>query len=718
MIAAKVANALALDYPRERLEVIVASDGSDRPHRRARPQRRRRPRPRPAARRQDGGAERRGRAGRRRDRSPSPTRTAIWEPDALRAPGRRLRRPRVGYACGQVRFADADGRQPGGRLLALRDGGPRARVAARPGSPPATAAIYAVRREAYRRLTPDRAATTSRFPFVLRQARLARRLRAGGAGEERMVPTIEGEFARKRRMMGGLLGRCWSATGCSRRAATGRSTRSRSSRHRLLRYAAPLLHLRRARRQPRAARRGRDLRRSTLAAQLALLAPPRSAGAIPLRPLRRRPLLRARHRLDRARPLGPPARAARRRPGRRRRGRGERRWAGADRRCARVSGACRRRRARRLARRRRAGARLLAAIAIRLDSRGPVLYRQRRVGRDGEEFELLKLRTMPPAATRSGSAPPVLEDDPRVTARRRVPAALLARRAAEPGQRAPRRDGDRRAAPDDRRPGRRLHRRTSAAASRSARASPAGRRSTAAPGSPGRSGSSSTSGTSSTARPRARPADPRHAPSRLLAQRPGARRVTLRSEPMAASSDRSRLRRSSARTTRRPCTAGSTPRGDRRPGRQPRRRSARTPRGWVERAMRRPARTASGRSRSTASTSRSASPPSTASSASRPRARRCWSASRRPGARASAARPSAWPCSRRPSRSSAPTGSTPDPGHQRGGEEGRHLPRLEARGRDAEHDPPRRRARSTIEVWGLLPRRPAGPSGGSATRHG
>ncbi len=36
----------------------------------------------------------------------------------------------------------------------------------------------------------------------------------------------------------------------------------------------------------------------------------------------------------------------------------------------------------------------VAAIAIRLDSPGPVLFRQRRVGRDGAEFEMIKLRTM------------------------------------------------------------------------------------------------------------------------------------------------------------------------------------------------------------------------------------------------------------------------------------------------------------------------------------
>ena len=37
---------------------------------------------------------------------------------------------------------------------------------------------------------------------------------------------------------------------------------------------------------------------------------------------------------------------------------------------------------------------LVAAMAIKLDSRGPVIYRQPRVGQDGETFELYKLRTM------------------------------------------------------------------------------------------------------------------------------------------------------------------------------------------------------------------------------------------------------------------------------------------------------------------------------------
>jgi lipopolysaccharide/colanic/teichoic acid biosynthesis glycosyltransferase len=57
----------------------------------------------------------------------------------------------------------------------------------------------------------------------------------------------------------------------------------------------------------------------------------------------------------------------------------------------------------------------VAALAIRLDSPGPVFYRQRRVGRHGQPFELWKLRTMVPGAESMGAGIYVLEGDPRIT---------------------------------------------------------------------------------------------------------------------------------------------------------------------------------------------------------------------------------------------------------------------------------------------------------------
>ena len=57
----------------------------------------------------------------------------------------------------------------------------------------------------------------------------------------------------------------------------------------------------------------------------------------------------------------------------------------------------------------------VAAVAIKLTSRGPVIYRQQRVGREGQAFEVYKLRTMRMGADPVGVGTPVLEDDPRVT---------------------------------------------------------------------------------------------------------------------------------------------------------------------------------------------------------------------------------------------------------------------------------------------------------------
>jgi lipopolysaccharide/colanic/teichoic acid biosynthesis glycosyltransferase len=63
---------------------------------------------------------------------------------------------------------------------------------------------------------------------------------------------------------------------------------------------------------------------------------------------------------------------------------------------------------------------LVAALAIVLEDHGPVVYRQRRVGKDGTEFQLLKLRTMVVGAEKLGAGPAVNEGDPRITGVGRV----------------------------------------------------------------------------------------------------------------------------------------------------------------------------------------------------------------------------------------------------------------------------------------------------------
>ena len=90
--------------------------------------------------------------------------------------------------------------QPGGRLLALRDRRARARVAPRRSITAGNGAIYATRRDAYIVVDPIMGHDLS-LPFNMVKRGLRAVYVPSARASEKMVPSIGGEFARKRRMM-------------------------------------------------------------------------------------------------------------------------------------------------------------------------------------------------------------------------------------------------------------------------------------------------------------------------------------------------------------------------------------------------------------------------------------------------------------------------------------------------------------------------------------
>jgi glycosyltransferase involved in cell wall biosynthesis len=239
VIAARVANLLALDYPRERLEVIVACDGSpDATAQRAR----------------EAGADLvlelpRGGKVRAQDAAVERARgeilafsdaNALWPPDALRALVSAFADPRVGYACGSVTLLEAAGSNQEGLYwryeMALRSHESRLRSITG-----GNGAIYATRRQSYLLVDPIMGHDLC-FPFKMVKGGWRAVSVPAARSFEKAVPTIEGEFARKRRMMshgwpivvrGGML----SPRGYDPLYALMIVS------HRLLRYLSPFLHL-------------------------------------------------------------------------------------------------------------------------------------------------------------------------------------------------------------------------------------------------------------------------------------------------------------------------------------------------------------------------------------------------------------------------------------------------------------------------------------------
>jgi len=240
VIAAKVENAQGLDYPLDRMEIIVACDGCTDGT--------------PAV-ADEAGADLvldlpRGGKIRAQDAAVAHANGDIvafsdanstWDEDALSKLVEAFADPDVGYACGQVTFVnDGGGSNQEGLYwryeMALRTLESRlASITAGNG------AIYATRRESYIQVDPIMGHDLS-FPFNMVKRGWRAVYVPAARASEKMVPSIEGEFARKRRMMshawpivlrGGLL----SPVGYPPLYAVMIAS------HRALRYAAPFLHV-------------------------------------------------------------------------------------------------------------------------------------------------------------------------------------------------------------------------------------------------------------------------------------------------------------------------------------------------------------------------------------------------------------------------------------------------------------------------------------------
>ncbi len=241
VIAQKVVNMRALDYPADKLELIVACDGSpDATPRRAR----------------EAGADvvlelPRGGKIRAQDAAVRRARGAItafsdanafWAPDALR----RLVAPfatdsAVGYVCGNVTFVNDDGGTNQEGLYWRYEMALRARESRLRSVTGGNGAIYATRRDAYIEVDPIMGHDLS-FPFNMVKRGWKALYAPDAKASEKMVPSIEGEFARKRRMMGHgwpivLTGGLLSPKGYGPLYALMILS------HRVLRYAMPFVHL-------------------------------------------------------------------------------------------------------------------------------------------------------------------------------------------------------------------------------------------------------------------------------------------------------------------------------------------------------------------------------------------------------------------------------------------------------------------------------------------
>jgi len=280
VIAARIANLRALEYPPDRLEVIIVCDGSpdataDRARQAGADLVLELPRG-GKIRAQDAGVERaRGKIVAFSDAN------VTWDADALVRLVAPFGDPRVGYVCGDVQLVGQNGDNQEGLYwryeMTLRS--LESRVHSVTGG---NGAIYATRREAYLVVDPIMGHDLS-FPFQMVKHGWRAVYAADARASEKMVPTLEGEFARKRRMMGHtwpivVRGGMLSPRGYDPVYALMIAS------HRILRYLSPFLHVIVLATNIVLLGQG-WVYAVTLALQIAVLLAALAARAIPARPL-------------------------------------------------------------------------------------------------------------------------------------------------------------------------------------------------------------------------------------------------------------------------------------------------------------------------------------------------------------------------------------------------------------------------------------------------
>ena len=242
VIRRRIENALALDYPEDTLEVVVASDGStdltdaivgEIAAENTRVRLLQCPREGKVA------AQHRSVRATSSDVLAFTDANSEWKPDALRALTRNLADPDVGYVCGQLRLESADGANMEGAYWRY-EMWVREQESTASSITAGNGAIYAVKRAAYVEDDPKFGHDFG-FPYLMEQMGLRAVYEPAAVATEKPAAEPEDEYGRKVRTISRALGHI--LTGRALRGPTRPLYLVQLVSHRVLRYSTGILHL-------------------------------------------------------------------------------------------------------------------------------------------------------------------------------------------------------------------------------------------------------------------------------------------------------------------------------------------------------------------------------------------------------------------------------------------------------------------------------------------